>query len=64
MNGLTFTPWTRSTLLAQSGSTFDPTWTLENNTKSLFGNTVPSSDLPWTCPFGAQFQFENYIPAS
>jgi len=21
------------------------------------------SDIPWTCPFGAQFMFEHYIPA-
>ena len=63
MNGTTFSPWTYSTLQAASGTTFNPAWVMQNSTKTLFGDIVPSSDLPWTCPFGAQFMFEHSIPA-
>jgi len=63
MNGTNFSPWTYSTLKAASGASFNPTWVMINSTKTLFSETVPSSDLPWTCPFGAQFMFEHYIPA-
>lgn len=63
MNGTNFSPWTYSTLKAASGVSFNPAWVMINSTKTLFSETVPSSDLPWTCPFGAQFMFEHYIPA-
>ena len=57
-------PWTRDRLTAAgAGASGFRSWTLTNRTRTEYGETVPISDLPWTCPFGAQFQFEHYIPA-
>ena len=40
------------------------TWQILNNTGGAPGNQKEAvSDIPWTCPFGAQFMFEHYIPA-
>ncbi len=39
-------------------------WQIINNTGGIPGNQKEAvSDIPWTCPFGAQFMFEHYIPA-
>jgi len=40
-------------------------WQIINNTNVPAGvvQKQPASDMPWTCPFGAQFMFEHYIPA-
>jgi len=58
MNGDTGQPWTLS-----SSSVGSPSWTLINNTNTSASPNEPVSDLPWTAPFGAQFQFEHFIPA-
>ena len=62
MDGSTNLPWTRTSLQAQNSSTFLRSWTMTNRIQQQYNQNVPVSDLPWTCPFGAQFQFENYIP--
>jgi hypothetical protein len=67
MNPATNEPHTFSTL--DAGATNQPrlttyTWQIRNNTSGNPGNQKEAlSDMPWTCPFGAQFMFEHYIPA-
>ena len=56
-------PWTTQRLTDAGASLFFRSWTLTNRIRTQYGEKVPISDLPWTCPFGAQFQFEHYIPA-
>ena len=58
MNGDNGQPWTFT-----SSSIVSPSWTLINNTNTSASPNEPVSDLPWTAPFGAQFQFEHFIPA-
>ena len=58
MNGDTGQPWTFS-----SSGVVSPSWSLINNTNTSASPNEPVSDLPWTAPFGAQFQFEHFIPA-
>ena len=41
-------------------------YTISNTTTTISGPgslKLPVSDLPWKAPFGAQFQFEHFIPA-
>ena len=65
MNPATNEPHTFSTLntgTSSPASTY--TWQIINNTSGNPGNQKEAlSDLPWTCPFGAQFMFEHSIPA-
>jgi hypothetical protein len=65
MNPATNEPHTFSTLNA--GATTQRTqytWQIINNTSGNSGKQKEAlSDMPWTCPFGAQFMFEHYIPA-
>ena len=67
MNPLTNppTPHTFASLNAGANPTnLNYTWQIINNTSGNSGNQKEAlSDLPWTCPFGAQFMFEHSIPA-
>ena len=60
------TPHTFSTLNAGANPKLTTySWQIINNTNVPAGvvQKQPVSDMPWTCPFGAQFMFEHYIPA-
>jgi len=67
MDGTTNNPCTYTSLNAVATpqlSTY--TYTISNTTTTISGPgslKLPVSDLPWTAPFGAQFQFEHFIPA-
>ena len=69
MDSNTGNPWTYASLNTGSGGTSPTSFTYTiSNTSGYLGGTgtslkIPSSDLPWTAPFGAQFQFEHFIPA-
>ena len=65
MNPTTNEPHTFASLDAGASTPLSQyTWQIINNTGGNPGKQKRAlSDMPWTCPFGAQFMFEHYIPA-
>ena len=63
MNPATNEPHTFTTLDAGANpKSSQYNWQIINNTSGNPGSQKRAlSDMPWTCPFGAQFMFEHYI---
>jgi len=67
VHGTTGNPCTFNSLNAGASPSLPSySYIISNTTTTISGPgslKLPTSDLPWTAPFGAQFQFEHFIPA-